>query len=99
MPPPVLPPAGNTNRNPFTNPFVPDASGRNGFQRAGEILRDTFTGVTQDVKTAGGLLPGPTGAAGETTRTGQGFGFDVKSIVVYGVAALFVILGLRGLLK
>ncbi len=92
MPPPVLPAAG-----PY-NPWA-DASGRNPFQRAWEITRDTVTGSVADVKTAGGLLPGKTGAVGEKTRTDTGFGFDTKSAVVYGIAILFVVIGVMRMLK
>lgn len=88
---PDIPPS--TQKTAFTNPFSRDASGRNAFERGGDILRDTFRGSVADVKTAGGLLPGETGATGEKTRTGAGVGFDVKSIVVYAVAAVIAVFG------
>lgn len=107
MAPPILPPAGMYNPwsvgaiapAGFTNPFVPDASGRTGFQRAGEILKGTLTGSAADVKTVGGLLPGETGAVGDTTRQGLGYGFDMKSVVVYGIALLLIVFGLKGVFK
>lgn len=95
MPPPILPGVGK-----FLNPFAKDASGRNVFQRGAEIAVDTIIGSGADVQAGVNVIQGkPAGEGGAITgnvRSGAFPQIDTKSVVVYGIALLFIIFGLRG---